>query len=54
MWVVPVIEQTCDICDGEESSLKIDIRHQRRDEWHQPKAGRRLYLQQILRRQVQH
>ena len=52
--VVPVVEQTCDIDDGEAASLKIDIRHQRLHERHQPGAGGRLDLQDILRWQVQH
>jgi hypothetical protein len=52
--VVPVVEQTRDIDHGEAASLKIDIRHQGRHERHQPRAGGRLNLQDILRWQVQH
>ena len=46
--------QTGDICDREATSFKIDIRHQYRYERHQPRTGRRLDLQKILRRQVLH
>jgi hypothetical protein len=52
--VIPVVEQTDDIDDGEAACLKIDIRHQRLHERHQPGAGGRLDLQDILRWQVQH
>jgi hypothetical protein len=51
---VLVVKQTGDIDDGKAASVKIDIRHQRLYERHQPRAGGRLNLQNILRRQVQH
>jgi hypothetical protein len=54
MCVIPVVEQASDVCNREAASLKIDIRHQDPNERHQPRAGRRLDLQKILRRQVQH
>ena len=52
--VVPVVEQTADIDDGEAASLKIDIRYQSLHERHQPRTGGGLNFQNILRWQVQH
>ena len=52
--VIPVVEETCHIDDDEAASLKINIRHQRFHERHQPGANGRLDLQDILRWQVQH
>ena len=49
-----MVEQTGDLDDGEAASLKIDIRHQGFHERHEPRAGGRLNLQDILRWQVQH
>ena len=51
---VPVVEQSGDIDDGKAASLKIDIRHQGLHERHQPWAGGGLYLQDILRWQVEY
>ena len=52
--VVPVVQQTSDIDDGQAASLKIDIRHQCLHERHQPRAGGRLDLQNVLRWKMQH
>jgi hypothetical protein len=52
--VASIVEQAGDIDDGEAASLKIDIGHQCDHERHQPRAGGRLDLQNVLRWQVQH
>jgi hypothetical protein len=52
--VASIVEQAGDIDNGEAASLKIDIGHQCGHERHQPRAGGRLDLQNVLRWQVQH